>query len=374
MKYIKHLMLILLLILVSSCGTAQTIKIDDYVTIETYGIDGHGIAVASFDSHLMDYLLDSTSLTLFEVNEMYESLTIEPVEGLFNDDLFIPKVSHTHEYPIKLVMDDKPIEVHNLPNSYTLDENNLEELLRMNFTGLSGGSKLIDARFDSLDPFILDLQLTPHTTEQISEGDTLIFDVTPNERFKRSGYQLTTDQLSIEVNQLETLVTDPMGLTSQEIEQLIQMGERTILDYLQSMSSIEIVNYSTGTNPLEQYSVDKIKTDDIEISELILSHVSLILYYSSDEITRLRPHNVSRLHLTFDTTFNTPDGIYEDIQIGVFKDSNFVSYQSSIVLGNEEDYYVETIQNRKGDIYRLAYDQSLNRYYTNVEYVDWSFE
>lgn len=374
MKQLKWLVLIYMLSFLSSCGSAQTIDIDEYVSLETYGIDGQGVAVATFDPHLMDYLLEATDLTLFEINEIYESLKLEEVDGLSNGDEYTPKVVSSNDYPLQLEMDDRPLEVQGLPQSMTLDEKTLSELLEVSFSGLSGGGRLVDYRLKSDDPFILDVQLTPHSPDQISVGDILVFDVETGSLFNESGYELKTDKLSIEVIDLASLVTDPTGLTSQDIDQLIEMGEKVILSTLESLDSLEIVNYSTGSNPLEQYSLDEFSTSELEMGELKLSHVSLILYYSSDEVTRLRPHNVSKLHLTFDTTFNTPDGMYEDIQMGVMKDTNLVSYDGEIELGVVEDYFIAAIQNRKGDIYRLAYDQSLKRNYSNVEYVDWSFE
>lgn len=220
-KLASAFILLFIVVIASACGGLKAKEVDlvDYVDVSFHGVstggtaeytidiqqaiaDVHGWDIEDFDEE-MDYLYVKKQDEADKINELYESyeITVEPSEGLANDDVVKVSVSVGDDYTYAFAESEKEVTVSGLEELDVLTEDEVKKHVVIDFIGANerGFARVnntFNNEFSSVD-------FTVENDGQLKNGDKAKLIIGDDSTLFNLGYRLDDDfELTYEVDGL----------------------------------------------------------------------------------------------------------------------------------------------------------------------------
>lgn len=363
----KILSLILMLGLLSSCQSVDSISLDDLIHLQPAGVDGQGTVMVSIDTSLMDVLYEETDLSVYQIDNLFNSIEVDfNIEPYLvkNGDHVVGTLNYNKSYGVNFEWTDNSIEVTDLPDSVIVSEDVLLEHMDFNFSSYSGDGSLVYSNQHD-DPYINSLTIFNQNEFRNGEyrnGDRLVFSVSADEAFEKAGYELEVNEFTIVVENLPELLTSLELVDEDVIEKLETIGLEAIEQYLDEQDeAIVFHDYEVERQGLKVYEVVGVLPSQLRDIDLELSRISVI-YYKGQRAWDGSPVEDSSLMLMYEAQLEIDGYVYEQFQIAV---SNYRSTSTQSELDDtvfDVNYYggVQFV-NRRGFLDNI-YMEELTKY------------
>lgn len=371
MDLLKKIVSLCILASLMACSNHQTIAIDDYVNYTVFGVNEHGTVIMDVDSQLLNVLLEDKNLSLYQANQLFESISFEyskPLYSFENGDEIDVNLSYTPYDNIKLSMEELKIAITDLPQGSIITQDSILEKLNPTVLGVHprGYLKLSEIPDDEFPLSYFDFVIENNGSFRTNDVATIKI-IKPID-FDLWGYQMDFDSLTYPIKHLGQVIDSPSYISDEMVDTMVQKGLEAIENNQLAMN-LSYRNYMiTGIfSPYHEYQIDD--ESNLQMSNLRPISLSLVNYSYSDHWECTESGCLDTVDEDSSTSLfymmNSEIVIVYRADVSIFNETIengqvVVKYQNvqhvdGVMISdylNQDNYTVDLVVNRQGEMYR----------------------